>query len=325
MSTIGDASLNVNGQQPPTRPNSSSQNGHPSGCSARPPTAPNLTIIVNGQTFRFPPEILADETEVARIRLQCQSANTPPVISIEHMLDWDDQARWATLNFIASLSNYRVRICDDGAEFQNMFEAVLGMLVGALNPERCERVVQAAIQAVALIYPTAIRPACSRIKDQLDELGVRGYRVDALVRQAEQLRLAVRQTQAVATVGIRLVHDILPEAPVPENTVVPQNWNLSTTGISVVIREAAGIPAVSREAEIVIPAPILIKTRFTDVQSGAESLELTWFKDGRWQFRIVPRAMVASTGRLSSWRRSACRSRAITQQSLFSFSRILRP
>ena len=104
----------------------------------------------------------------------------------------------------------------------------------------------------------------------------------------------MRKTQVVAAVDCQLVREILPDADVPENTVVPPKWNLNAAGISAVSRETAVISAINHDAEVLIPAPIVITRRLIDVQSKAESLELAWRKDNHWQSKIVPRAMVAS-------------------------------
>jgi hypothetical protein len=83
-----------------------------------------------------------------------------------------------------------------------------------------------------------------------------------------------------------MVRAVLPFAPVPEHSVVPQGWQLRRTGV---YRSDADT------AVEVLPTPLLIASRLVDDAQQTESVRLLWFRDGRWQERICPRSTIAVT------------------------------
>jgi hypothetical protein len=80
------------------------------------------------------------------------------------------------------------------------------------------------------------------------------------------------------------VRAVLPGAPVSGHSVVPSGWQLTRAGV---------FRADAEMSVQVLPAPLLITARLIDDAQQTESVQLSWYRDGRWQQRVVPRSTIA--------------------------------
>jgi hypothetical protein len=81
------------------------------------------------------------------------------------------------------------------------------------------------------------------------------------------------------------VRDVLPDAPVPEGTVVPPGWKVLDQGV---FRAAKDL-----DLEI-LPAPMVLNERLLDDATGTETVRLAWRRDATWKEISVPRDVIAS-------------------------------
>jgi hypothetical protein len=231
------------------------------------------------------PAALQNEEYVEQIREQIQAAGEPPVFDLRHLLDWSEGDRWAVLAFIAGLDVAHSVRPEEHGEPVDLFVAVLAGMVGSEDVARCGRGIQAALEAAALVHgrPQALPAACDRIAQQLVDLGVGGYTTHRLQQQAERLAAGARVAEGEVEEPALTVRSVLPDAPVPEEAVVPTGWALDAAGIA---RGTANDPVV------IIPAPMLITRRFTEVEGDAEYVRVAWTRDGRWHEEVEPRATI---------------------------------
>lgn len=237
-------------------------------------------------------EIYAVQLQTAQyqqqLTAQFAAASAPPQFDISNLLAWSDADRWTVVGLIAFLEvDYEVADGGDrpgeiGVGPEGLFNAVLALMEGDIDPARCQRGVNAAIEAAGLVHPNSIPAACSRIARRLRSLSVRGYPPRLLQQRAERIATASMAQREVEQVFLR---DVLPDAPIPEEVVEPLGWRVDMEGIG---------KRTNQDAPAIVPAPILITRRFTDVDDQAEFLEIAWLRDGRWQSKIISRAMIAS-------------------------------
>jgi uncharacterized protein (DUF927 family) len=105
--------------------------------------------------------------------------------------------------------------------------------------------------------------------------------------QDAKATLAINQPQtggANAEAGVA-VRDVLPDAPVPEGTVVPPGWKVLDHGV---FRAAKDL-----DLEI-LPTPVVLTERLLDDATGTETVRLAWRRDGQWKERSVPREVLAA-------------------------------
>jgi hypothetical protein len=87
------------------------------------------------------------------------------------------------------------------------------------------------------------------------------------------------------------VRESLPDAPVPDDVVVPVRWRLDQHGIYRIYK--GGERRVAR-------APVLLAARLIDLDSRMESVRLLHRRDGIWQHRVVDRANLATSRAIPS-------------------------
>lgn len=245
-----------------------------------------LVVLVGGERHDVVPSSLAEDAYVGRLRNEWRD-DDPLIFIISFLLSWSDVERWLVLVFIAGFTRrYTVRVRETGPDLDDLFLAVLEMLVSHDNVLDCARAVRATVEAAALRHAGELAPACSRIIARLQELGVRGYRAASLEEDARQL-VATQRTQELAGQDeAHLVFEALPDSPVPPNLIVPRDWTLSAAGV----RRGQG-----DQGRDVIWTPIVITRRATDVANGAECLGIAWYRDEAWQERVVERTTVATS------------------------------
>jgi hypothetical protein len=83
---------------------------------------------------------------------------------------------------------------------------------------------------------------------------------------------------------------VLPDAPVPKKTVVPEGWSLSQSGIARVKTDANDEAVTER----VNHGPILITGSFEDIATGKRHLTVAWQRGDHWNERVVGRHEIST-------------------------------
>ena len=128
-----------------------------------------------------------------------------------------------------------------------------------------------------------LEAACGAIVERLRDIGGPKLRVTTLLRQARVLHRR-EESDRRTNPTLKRVHDVLPDAPCAEDTVVPPKWTLTQDGIA----------SSNTGDTILVPAPIVISRRLGHVDSGEQSVEIAWLRQGSWHQRIVPRCTIAT-------------------------------
>ncbi len=132
----------------------------------------------------------------------------------------------------------------------------------------------------------------------LRDTGAKSTTIDALKRSVTAIRRDKRGLR-IAQKGERpdpiRIRDLVSDAPVPTDAIVPHGWSLSSLGV---FEEKRRINADTNEPEVILaaiaPVPIVITGRLRDVADGTESVRLEWPRDGRWIHTTIRRAIIAS-------------------------------
>ena len=180
----------------------------------------------------------------------------------------------------------RVRLGGRPEEHADVFEAALVAMEGSASGVRCENGWKGAIEAAALVSPGRPELSANRILDQLRQIKVRGFSVARIVADIRQL---VGESTGGELLGVK---SIFPDAPVPENLLIPPNWEVSAAGIS--RRTEKG----QRGLGPAILRPMFIGGRQSDVGCGTESLQLVWSDGSGWRERSVPRVQAFDRSRV---------------------------
>ena len=249
------------------------------------PPQPAIKITVNCNKVHYvTAEQLADEQATAAVLEECASAGEVSVI-LTKLPEFEGEDLGAAFDWLAKLPAAKFySAAEDGNE--DLFTSVVNLVPSNDDLEKYARGKAAALHCAAILHPTALECACQRILDRMRSLGVKGLRLDELVRDA---RLIVRDVRAPLdrssrSIELPRVLEVLPDAPVSEDAVVPAGWELSANGVC------------SPDDGLCLPAPILIVGRGKDEATGSEMWRLAWYRDGVWHERVVNRAD-ASTSR----------------------------
>jgi hypothetical protein len=250
--------------------------------------APSATILIGSTEYRFDAETIADAEQVDRITQALQSATAASFV-LAQILFWPEPFRTNVLLFLQGLEQAapgRLRYVDgtpqSSSQETNLFDAALFNMCGHDDAGRCNRSITLAVAAAAIQHPDALRAACSRIRSRLKHLEVQGYRVDALIRIGNDvIRNGYPSSSETAPQDQVLVADALDDRnDLFDDLIVPDGWSVSANGIS-----RAG----SNPAKAVISAPIIITKRGIEIDGSAESVGISWPRDGRWVTRFIDR------------------------------------
>lgn len=206
------------------------------------------------------------------------------VLDICDLPRWSDADRWRALELIVACGP-NVRVRSGNSEPGNLFDAIVAAMVGPSDILACERSRIAAIEAAVLVHPDAIEVACQRILDRLRELRIRSFKLQHLIAEANQLAAQSRGANRERATEESRVREVISDAPVPEDAVIPPGWSLSDRGIAAIK---------SDDPEYNVPAPVLITQRMHGVDDNSEFLEIAWKKDESWNYRVVSRRMIAT-------------------------------
>lgn len=235
-----------------------------------------------------------DAAAPARKRVQVQELTDESLdvdlgnkdVDLDSLLDLDDGARIAALQRLAR--SMQPRLLAAGKEHPNLFDAVLALAVASdkCNVAVLERAKLACLEAAVLLYPVSLDLACGRIAKELRAAGIDGLRSDSLLKQAKEVARAINHPSVDTTPD--LVREVLDDAPVDCDAVVPPGWNVSKDGVL----------CVGNESPFSIPAPIVIVARGVDVRTAREFLRVAWPRDGIWRDYTLDRGAAADARKL---------------------------
>jgi hypothetical protein len=98
-----------------------------------------------------------------------------------------------------------------------------------------------------------------------------------------------------------LVLEQLPDAPVSHQARIPNPYLLKPGGLYVVVQaKDRNTRADNKEETLVAPAPIIVASRYQDVDTGEYDLELAWRTQDTWQRTTLRRDVVADHRKLPS-------------------------
>jgi hypothetical protein len=262
------------------------------GVTAKPLKQPNtqaadekaskLEMRIDDEARQVNPAQLEKDEFATELHDACEESDKRVIIYLDYLLEYADRERWLVLDFVAGLTHYRIAI--GKARFDNLFDAVLMMMVGNEDMALFVRGRSAALEAALLLYPDALDGACARIVDRLRELGVKGIRAGDVLRDARQMQKALQRSRPVVEAPQRPVRELFPKAPIREAAVVPTGWRLSEKGISRASVDGDG-PGIA--------APVVLTERGRNSHKGVEVVTLAWLRDGRWQTAVVDRKIIA--------------------------------
>ncbi len=242
---------------------------------------PALNLVANNHPFSIPITDLQDPERVQTLVNDLAPVNGQITVNLsDDVLNWSHEERFAVLSFVArpELNWLYVGAGDPSSD---LLGAVLSLIPGTDEHQRHERGRRAAIEVVALTCADCLNAACNRVLRRLRELGVKGLRLERLLKEAEGLIRALRQIERSMDDADRCVADVYPDAGAPACLVLPPGWRRNG------------------EAELEGPngvtiAPILIPRRLVNPITQEESLELAWRRGQVWQRLITCRGVVAS-------------------------------
>ncbi len=244
-----------------------------------------LTLQVDDQTVPICHDTVRDPDQLTALRRRCLDSGGV-VADLSNLLTWNTADRHSVLQFLADLDHehgdvtYRCRLeCDAHDE---LLDAILSLCDQTLSRTQREIMIFAAVEAATYCSRSELQVevACSAIAEKLRVAGIPSPRVTSLIKRARSLLPVVERTAP----SLRRVRDVLRDAPCPDGAVVPPLWILTTEGIS----------PVSAGDVVLVPAPVVITQRFTQVDGGVESLEIAWLQRDGWSRRIVERGTVAT-------------------------------
>jgi len=247
-----------------------------------------LTLWIDDERVPVDPQSLLTDDGFTELLERCQDAYKPVTIELNRLLWLNARERVALFDFVASLDHKpRFIVGVAGEAVTDLLSAVLALMPPSDDRAGLAEAKQAAFEVAVLFHPNVLETACSQIQLRMRELGIKGVRLDRLIGEARLVAKRLDEaTQDTDEEPQRtLVCDVLADAPVPAEAVVPVNWTL----------DEAGIQSRREGATDTIPAPVVILGRGRDSAKGTEHLSVAWFRSGQWHRRIVERETVAST------------------------------
>lgn len=148
----------------------------------------------------------------------------------------------------------------------------------------CQRLVES--RASALITKEAL----TRLNDHLKALkratiGKKDWSSYLQIAQANAaVNAPVLADHTEAAVLRTFVRQVVPDAPVPEGSVVPPGWKLMPAGV---------FRAVQEMDVKIAPAPVVILARLRNDDTQTEYVRLAWFRERRWQQHVCVRSTIA--------------------------------
>lgn len=244
------------------------------------PDAPALVLELDGKVRRVPPDSLKGDKEFDTLLADCKAAKAVAA-RLTEIPAFAPAGRFAALDFLAALGSATYPSAD--GTHPSALDAVLAADPGP-DLRRQENWRAAALESAALFFGDALLPACNRIRDAMVKRGLAGVRVATLMKDAQALLAAA--TKPSADAAIRVI-DVLPNAPVPMEALVPQGWTLSPSGSA---RVGSTDPGWS--------VPVLISELGRDQTRGTETVTLVSPTKGGWKELHVERREIADAAAL---------------------------
>ncbi len=247
-----------------------------------------IRIRVGKKVGRVFPEKLCDAEKLAALKRKVEAHQATVVTEIDALLVWAPPSRLDALFFLNGLEcEHRFRV---GKEvFENILDAALALVPDpSVDTPGYQAAKMLALETVAVCFPGALEGGCSRLQERLKELGTKGVRIDTLLKEARKILEAIRAARR-GDDSERLVRDVLPDAPVGPDVVVPPAYSITEEGV------VAPFPINHEER---INAPIVVPRRHMDTTTGLEYATLAWKREGVWKERVFEQSTLASTRKI---------------------------
>jgi uncharacterized protein (DUF927 family) len=139
---------------------------------------------------------------------------------------------------------------------------------------------------VDLIY---LPPGENGAKQGVDDFFASGNTLDDLFRyRTDEIRVPPNTQENRAS-----VHKHLEDAPIPDDLVVPDGYEITHNGIyHLLLKDRNG--DYDKDVEHIATAPILISKVLENIDGGRVAVELCWLLRGQWIKRVVDREQIAS-------------------------------
>jgi len=243
------------------------------------PLPPHLPTSWSSGEHSIPLSELHDPERVQAVIDDLARISGQITVNLDALPTWSDEDRSAVLRFLvdSGLSWLYVVV---GETRVDLLAAVLAVMPGTDDPRRHERVRRAAIEVVALVHPSEIHAACDLVRRRLQDLQVRGWRVERLIVEAETLVQATRRAEQDQEDSLT-IDELFPSARAPEGLRLPPGWRLNDEG------------ELTNTSGTTVPS-MLITGRLVNRVTGSEWVMLAWRRGDDWRRETVPRGQIAS-------------------------------
>jgi len=158
---------------------------------------------------------------------------------------------------------------------------------------------------------------------ELEMNGVKAKDTQALRRAINgerKKRSKLRIVRSEEKMELLKVADALPGAPVPDDMIVPDGWELSyERGLEKVTWENDNQGRPQKKNDTVCWMPVLITARLSSVEDGTEEVELSWHKDGQWRKKIVSKKIIAVSREITNLSDTGLSVTSVNASSMVSF------
>ena len=128
------------------------------------------------------------------------------------------------------------------------------------------------------------------------ELKEKGLTIREINQVKSVVSQAAKQLKTISKTCVdgeeKSVSCFIPDAPLSDQLRVPSGYTIAHSGI---YREIT-----NEHDRLISTGPILITKRFMHLNEGIENLELSYYRDGKWIKKAVPRSFVADTQKIVS-------------------------
>jgi len=253
--------------------------------SARSKTAPApndtpVLLTINGVDRPLTAKELIDPAVFEVIEEQIRAASGGVIAHIRPaFVDLVPEATLRTLNLLQSIQGLKFQNAA-GQLVPNLLAAVGHVLkYDASDLNRCQSGRRLIVEMLAISYWREMKVAVQTAKKLLRDAGYQDVKPNELMREARELRERLLRAGQDAASG-RPVKSVLPGAPVSNDALIPEGWDLkedSLTGTS----------------EVPIFAPVVVTERGRDDRQNRETLTLAWLEAGAWRQMVCHRGDVA--------------------------------
>ncbi|HEX3151533.1 MAG TPA: hypothetical protein VHR66_25880 [Gemmataceae bacterium] len=116
---------------------------------------------------------------------RCRQAQKPIKVRIDHLLDLPDNDRFMALDLVREIGECQVFVNE--VKQLGLLDGTLALMNNSPDIERARRGKMAALEAAVLTCPDALDLQCSRIKERMKAIGIKGIQQRDLERDARNI------------------------------------------------------------------------------------------------------------------------------------------